>query len=124
VGSPAHKDLYESFIGALFFGVPNRGLNDKFLHEIVRGQPNQYLIQSLDPESSELRRLHEGFTTIFDKTKYQFYSYYETCVTALSEVSGPHLRRVERLCRDRYADFVTVAVAVRSIPLPKGWKRP
>lgn len=94
VSSPAHKDLYESFIGALFFGVPNRGLNDKFLHEIVRGQPNQYLIQSLDPESSELRRLHEGFTTIFDKTKYKFYSYYETRVTALSEIN-PTTGRLE-----------------------------
>jgi len=98
VSSPAHKDLYESFIGALFFGVPNRGLNDKFLHEIVRGQPNQYLIQSLDPESSELRRLHEGFTTIFDKTKYKFYSYYETRVTALSEVSGPLIYAVSSVC--------------------------
>jgi hypothetical protein len=85
--SAAHKSLHDSFIGALFFGVPNRGLNDKFLHEIVKGQPNGNLIRSLDPESSELRMLHQGFTTLFDRKRYQFYSYYETRQTELTRVS-------------------------------------
>lgn len=84
--SPPHKNLRDSFVGALFFGVPNRGLNDKFLHDIVHGQPNQKLISSLDPVSPELAALHRGFTALFDRKKYQFYSYYETRVTQLSEV--------------------------------------
>lgn len=87
--SPAHKNLYESFIGALFFGVPNQGLNDRFLHDIVKGQPNQRLISSLDPESTTLKMLHQGFTTHFDKKKYQFYSYYEKRLTELSKASLP-----------------------------------
>ena len=87
--SPEHRNLHESFIGALFFGVPNRGLNDKFLQEIVKGQPNQNLIHSLDPNSSELRMLHDGFTRLFDRKKYQFYSYYEIRPTELSRVNYP-----------------------------------
>jgi len=84
--SPQHKNLRDSFVGALFFGVPNLGLNDKFLQEIVRGQPNQKLINSLDPVSPELSALHRGFTELFDRKRYHFYSYYETRETQLSEV--------------------------------------
>lgn len=111
--SSAHKNIHDSFIGALFFGVPNRGLNDKFLHEIVKGQPNQNLIRSLDPESSELRMLHQGFTTVFDRKKYQFYSYYETRQTQLSRINQVTGRPE---VTDEFAILVLESSATEAVP--------
>ncbi|KAF2799767.1 TPR-like protein [Melanomma pulvis-pyrius CBS 109.77] len=111
--SPPHKNLHDSFVGALFFGVPNRGLNDKFLHDIVHGQPNQKLISSLDPVSPELAALHRGFTALFDRKKYQFYSYYETRVTQLSEIN----RATGRLeLTDKSSIMVLETSATEAVP--------
>jgi hypothetical protein len=86
--SPAHRDLYESFIGALFFGVPNRGLNSTVLNAIVEGQVNERLIQSLEADSTVLKYLHQGFTTSFDNKKYQFFSYFEKRTTIAAVVNS------------------------------------
>jgi predicted alpha/beta hydrolase family esterase len=50
-----HRALLDSIYGALFFGVPNQGMEIASLVPIVKDQPNEALLNSLGKESQILR---------------------------------------------------------------------
>ncbi|KAJ5675776.1 hypothetical protein N7462_008673 [Penicillium macrosclerotiorum] len=61
----------ESFInnvqGALFFGVPNHGMNVEVLEAMIRGQPNEALLNSIGYQSTTLQKLSRDFKSEYRK---------------------------------------------------------
>ena len=72
------KSNFNAAYAALFFGVPNRGLNTKYLWAVVQEQPNKTLIATLDPSSDYLRQLHRDFCEKFKFADSKIISFYET----------------------------------------------
>jgi hypothetical protein len=56
-----HQALLDSIYGALFFGVPNQGMEIASLVPMVKDQPNQALLHSLGKESQILRNPVQRF---------------------------------------------------------------
>jgi protein SERAC1 len=75
---PGHQAILASIYGALFFGVPNQGMDIKSLVAMVKGQPNQALIYLLDPESQVLREQSRHFQESFDCPDSKVVCFYET----------------------------------------------
>ncbi|KFX91129.1 hypothetical protein O988_07900 [Pseudogymnoascus sp. VKM F-3808] len=73
-----HHDLLQSIYGALFFGVPNQGMEIASLVPMVAGQPNQALLHSLGKESQLLRNQFREFPEAFDSKDSEIFCYYET----------------------------------------------
>ncbi|KAI0971965.1 hypothetical protein F4678DRAFT_430685 [Xylaria arbuscula] len=53
--------LLNIFRGALFFGVPNLGIEQSSFWDIVHGNPNETLIEDIGRGSNYLRRLNDRF---------------------------------------------------------------
>lgn len=70
-----HHPFLESIHGSLFFGVPSQGMDIEALIPMVRGQPNEELLKSLQPESKILRDLSIAFKSAFDKRPHIAYFY-------------------------------------------------
>ncbi|UKZ84350.1 uncharacterized protein TrAFT101_000261 [Trichoderma asperellum] len=64
-GNEADQTISRSCYALLFFGVPNRGLNNLSLMSMVKGQPNESLVRDLDESSRFLSSLHERFNAYF-----------------------------------------------------------
>ncbi|KAI9776530.1 MAG: hypothetical protein M1839_009511 [Geoglossum umbratile] len=103
-GNPVDRENFYATYGALFFGVPNRGLRTEYLRAIVKNQPNEGLVVSLDPESDFLRRLHEDFCSKFRFRDSRIISFYETGLSPTPkrtpdgewERTGEHVRLVDQ----------------------------
>jgi len=74
----------------IFFGVPNRGLNDSNLISMVKGQPNEDLVRNLDPSSQFLKLLDEMFCEHFTFKDSRIICIFETKTTPTIAVSPPH----------------------------------
>jgi hypothetical protein len=83
-GDRDDQDNLKAIYGALFFGVPSRGIKIEHLLPMVQGQPNEHLIQNLAPDSKYLRRLHESFRSGFSFQEIVFI--YETERTKTAKV--------------------------------------
>jgi len=84
--------LIDSIYGALFFGVPNNGLDISSLIPMVEGQPNQGFLHSLSKESQILRNQSREFPKAFDyQGSSEILCFYET------EMS-PTAARVSSVC--------------------------
>jgi tetratricopeptide (TPR) repeat protein/pimeloyl-ACP methyl ester carboxylesterase len=71
----------------IFFGTPHLGLNDDSLETLVRGQPNQHLINDLHPHSSTIASMRSRFEKVSRATK--IYAFYETVHTPkVKDVDG------------------------------------
>ena len=77
INSADHQPLLESIHGALFFGVPSRGMDIKALRPMVRDQPNEYLLHTLGPETDFLRRQSMDFRRMFDRQRPEIIYFYE-----------------------------------------------
>ncbi|KAL7782793.1 hypothetical protein V8C37DRAFT_397655 [Trichoderma ceciliae] len=64
-GSEEDQTVYRSCYSLLFFGVPNRGLDNRSLMSMVKGQPNESLVRDLSESSRFLSLLHERFNDCF-----------------------------------------------------------
>ena len=64
--------------GMYFFGVPNEGMSIGPLKCMIRGQPNEEFIMSLNNNSHLLRNLVRAFNHAFDFADSQIISFYET----------------------------------------------
>lgn len=80
-GDSISLSTFKSTCGALFFGVPNRGLRVDCLRPMVKGQPNELLISNLSSESDYLRQLHRTFCSAFTFADSRIISFYETKVS-------------------------------------------
>lgn len=80
-----NKDIdvssFESCIGILFFGVPNRGMDISALLAIIGSQPNADFLASLSIGSSFLEDQATLFPETFCSRDAVVYSFYETCVS-------------------------------------------
>ncbi|MCJ1246224.1 hypothetical protein MMC30_003430 [Trapelia coarctata] len=64
------QKIFKSCYGLMFFGVPNKGLNNASLVSMAKGHPNETLIRDLQVDSghetsSFLRSLHHRFDSAF-----------------------------------------------------------
>ncbi|KAI1825244.1 hypothetical protein F4861DRAFT_538149 [Xylaria intraflava] len=80
-GDNQHAELFEACSGLLFFGVPNLGLRNEPLQSIVKGQPNEQLINYLvvdgDSEPSPLlKKVSNDFAKCCEG-RYPVISFYE-----------------------------------------------
>lgn len=64
-GSEDDLAVFNSCYAVMFFGVPNRGLDNIHLMSMVKGQPNEDLVRSLGVGSSFSKLLHESFIKRF-----------------------------------------------------------
>ncbi|KAF3073926.1 hypothetical protein CFAM422_003506 [Trichoderma lentiforme] len=64
-GSEDDLAVFRSCYAVMFFAVPNRGLDNKSLMSMVKGQPNEDLVRNLGVESSFSTLLHESFIKRF-----------------------------------------------------------
>jgi len=66
-------------VGALFFGVPNDGMDITSLIPMVNDQPNRFLLESLNAVNSQILQLQErSFAKFVDKTALTIFCFYET----------------------------------------------
>jgi hypothetical protein len=70
--------ILKSMRGAVFFGVPNLGMEQKHLMAVVDGQPNRALIADLSPNSLYLQQLNVQFNGISFLQKSLLFWGYET----------------------------------------------
>ena len=78
--------------GALFFGVPNDGLDVASLIPMVGDGPNRFFLESLGHlNSRNLREQHKSFLEAFNfKGSSEIYSFYETRQSPKAkQVHGP-----------------------------------
>ena len=93
----AESDLERSQIGrifgAIFFGVPNNGMDIESLIPIVNDQPNRFLLESLNTINSQVLRLQErSFARFLDQTALEMFCFYETRLSpTAAKVSSPPL---------------------------------
>jgi protein SERAC1 len=69
---------FRSTYAALFFGVPNQGMDISSLIPMAEGQDNLPFLMSLGKDSELLRNLHRDFGSTFDFKDSIIISYYET----------------------------------------------
>ncbi|PVH71306.1 hypothetical protein DL98DRAFT_397381, partial [Cadophora sp. DSE1049] len=78
--------------GAMFFGVPNRGLDIKSFTQVVGDGPNRYLVESLGRDNSQVLDTQcRKFSKAFDfEGSSEIYCFYETRTsnTALKDEHG------------------------------------
>jgi hypothetical protein len=89
---PRYLNISTACYGMLFFGVPNLGLRNEQLMNIVQGQPNEALIRDLvvdnDSEpSSFLRRISNHFSECC-RNRYRVVSFYERRQSPTVEVGS------------------------------------
>jgi hypothetical protein len=87
------KFMLDTVNGAIFFGVPNRGMNMSHLLPMVEGQPNVSLIRLLSPDSQYLSDLDEQFSSISTFRNVLILSAYETKRSQTTKVVPPLILR-------------------------------
>ncbi|KAM0129068.1 hypothetical protein ACHAP3_008021 [Botrytis cinerea] len=81
--NPDNVDFFKSSYGLMFFGVPNLGLNNKALMQIVAGGLNEQMIKDLqvadeDHEPTQfLSTIKQNFKQCCKRGQFQIRSYYE-----------------------------------------------
>ncbi|KAI0861632.1 hypothetical protein F4860DRAFT_475705 [Xylaria cubensis] len=73
-----YKTLSRLFRGALFFGVPNLGIEQDSFQTIVQGNPNDTLIDDIRHGSNYLRRLNDYFSRNPVEAHFKQFWAYET----------------------------------------------
>ncbi|KAK0631939.1 hypothetical protein B0T14DRAFT_559678 [Immersiella caudata] len=77
--SDSELDQIRRIVGALFFGVPNDGMDIASLIPMVNGQPNRSLLESLSAINSQvLRRQERSFVKFLDQTALNTFCFFET----------------------------------------------
>ncbi|KAI0406999.1 hypothetical protein F4802DRAFT_605837 [Xylaria palmicola] len=80
--------------GALFFGVPNLGIEQTSFLAIARGNPNDTLIDDIGRGSDYLRRLNEKFTHDLPNAHFKCFWAYETLQSPTTVIaSDGHIDR-------------------------------
>ena len=74
--------------GALFFGVPNRGMDNSALLSIIGLQPNRDFLESLRIGSPELEKQSDVFSKISALADSVIFCFYETCVSGTARMAS------------------------------------
>ncbi|KAM0127106.1 hypothetical protein ACHAO1_009690, partial [Botrytis cinerea] len=81
--NPENTDFFKSSYGLMFFGVPNLGLNNKSLAQIVAGGLNEQMIKDLQVRDEDhgptqfLSTIKQNFKQCCKEGQFQIRSYYE-----------------------------------------------
>lgn len=78
--------MFSSCFAILLFGVPNRGLDHKSLMSMVKGQPNEDLVNDLKQSSRFLNMLGQRFNKYFTLDDSKIICIYETKMTRTVQV--------------------------------------
>jgi hypothetical protein len=81
-------DMLNSIYGALFFGVPNQGMDITSLIPMVKDQANQELLHSLSRESQLLRNQTRKFPVAFNFPDSRIMCFYETIESRTAKKVG------------------------------------
>jgi hypothetical protein len=84
-----YKALLELFAGAVFFGVPNLGMEQSHFQTIVDGNPNEALVDDIARGSNYLRRLNDSSSNGSFQSQFKCFWAYETSQSPTILVSGP-----------------------------------
>lgn len=60
-GRPVYRSFFSNIRGAIFFGVPNFGMEVSQFHDLVGNNPNKSLISDLDRGSDRVTEIHKKF---------------------------------------------------------------
>lgn len=82
------KANFQSTYAALFFGVPNQGMNIASLIPMVEGGQNLPFLMSLGKDSELLRNLSREFKSAFNFKDSIVMSYYETRTSPTAKEVG------------------------------------
>jgi hypothetical protein len=86
----SHESTYQvlanTIRGAVFFGVPNLGMEQQHFMSIVENSPNERLIDDLDQSSNYLRQLNENFAKGSCDSRFMIYFAYETSESPLVNI--------------------------------------
>lgn len=86
--------LMKQVFGAVFFGVPNDGMEIESLIPMVNDQPNRFLLESLSAINSQVLGLQaRSFATFLNRTAFEIFCFYEVkkSRTAAQVSSNPPL---------------------------------
>ena len=83
-----YKSLLGLVRGAVFFGVPNLGMEQAHFQAIVQNNPNEALIDDIARNSNYLRRLNEEFSRCSLSEHLQCFWAFETCESPTVVVCG------------------------------------
>ncbi|KAK2590746.1 hypothetical protein QQS21_011558 [Conoideocrella luteorostrata] len=86
-GDLGDEAVFMSCYAVVFFAVPNRGLDNRSLMTMVKGQPNEDLVRNLSGDSAFSRLLHERFYSLFGLNGSRIISVFETLTTPTVEWS-------------------------------------
>lgn len=87
--------LLDSIQGALFFGVPSRGMDIESLRPMVRDQPNELFLHTLGPDSPTLKTQSKKFRQMFDGKRPEIVYFFECQMSPTARfVSPPSLTDV------------------------------
>jgi hypothetical protein len=92
-----YEDVLESFLGVIFFGVPNQGIRFEELRHMVEGKRSAEFVHSLLPDNdTEMSAILDALNTDFSRCAGKFrhstkgglniLCYYEKDETRVSEV--------------------------------------
>jgi hypothetical protein len=87
-GDETDQCNFKSTRGALFFGVPNCGMDNTSLITMMETQPNRDFLDSLSTNSPFLKQQAQSFPTVFDFRDSIIYSFYETRVSPKATMVG------------------------------------
>ncbi|KAL0260340.1 hypothetical protein SLS55_004026 [Diplodia seriata] len=82
--------VLENVKSVICFGVPHKGMETTQLRSMVKGQPNEELVQELAPKSSYLKCIEDTFNGIQTTRGFTVVSFYETGMTKTVEVGFKH----------------------------------
>lgn len=81
------RSLLAAVRGAVFFGVPNLGMEQAHFRTVVQNNPNGALIDDLGRGSNYTSRLDEDFGKVLVSTDLQYFWGYETMESPTIQVS-------------------------------------
>lgn len=96
--SPAASTMLRLLKGAVFFGVPNFGMDQAHLETAVCGQPSERLVKYLRSGNETLLRMDEAFANLAASRSMEFLWGYETLESPIALVRQTVVNR--RFCAD------------------------
>ena len=100
--SGSEPDLIRRIFGAVFFGVPNSGMDIGSLIPMVNDQPNRFLLESLNMINSQVLRLQgRNFARLLGQTALDMFCFYETRLSPTATQVRSHTARITHTNREQ-----------------------
>jgi hypothetical protein len=94
-GDRIQQDLLRAIRGALFFGVPNQGMNITSLIAMSHGEANENFCRTLGADSPILRDMVWEFPKAFPFEDSRIISFYETKLSPTAQIVRTRIVRTK-----------------------------